>query len=51
MRDGMMSVNSGESQEKWIHKGYVRAHGSRRPDFKGGGREREKFMEGFLVVR
>lgn len=45
---GRISVNSGESQEKWTHKRYVRAHGGRRPDFKGGGRERELFMEGFL---
>lgn len=49
MCNGMISVNSGKSQEKWIPKGYVRAHGGRRPDFKGGGREREQFMEGFLV--
>ena len=45
---GRISVNSGESQEKWAQKRYVRAHGGRRPNFKGGGRERELFMEGFL---
>ena len=36
MHNGMILVSSGKSQEKWIHKAYVRAHGEGGPDFRGG---------------